>query len=215
METDPEQLSISDVYRTMVRLITPRPIAWVSTISPDGRLNLAPFSYFAGVASAPPTLMISVADHPDGRPKDTARNIRETGEFVVNVVPFTMAGVMHATGAELEYGRSEFDAAGLSTVASRRIRPPGVAGSPARMECRLSQILRVGDGPSAANAIFGRIVWIHEDDPPHDPAGHDTIGRMGARSYCRTTERFEIGADDSGRRPARTNGQGPMTTRPD
>lgn len=193
MEHDPAAMSVGSIYKTMVRLITPRPIAWVSTCSSDGRTNLAPFSYFAGVASAPPCLMISVVDHADGRPKDTTRNIRETGEFVVNVVPFRLAVPMHQTGAELDYGESEFAATGLETVDSRLVKPPGVAGAPARMECRLMQIVRIGSGPSASNAIFGEIVWIHEDDrDPVDPAGHDTIGRMGAKSYCRTTERFEL-----------------------
>lgn len=193
METDPAELSIASIYQTMVRLITPRPIAWVSTLSPDGRVNLAPFSYFAGVGSAPPALMISVVDHADGRPKDTTRNIRETGEFVVNIVPFGMVRPMHETGAGLDYGESEFAAAGLEQVASRRVRPPGVAGVPARMECRLLQIVRIGDGPFASNAVFGEIVWIHEIDTPQiDTSGHDTVGRMGGRSYCRTRDRFEM-----------------------
>jgi flavin reductase (DIM6/NTAB) family NADH-FMN oxidoreductase RutF len=193
METDPSTLSIAAIYRTMVRLITPRPIAWVSTQSIDGRLNLAPFSYFAGVASSPPTLMISVVDHSDGRPKDTTRNIRETGEFVVNVVPASLAAGMHRTGAELDYGESEFSSAGVEPVPSRLVGPPGVSGVPARMECRLSRIYRIGTGSMASNAIFGRIVWIHEDDlTPANDSGHDTIARMGAKSYCRTRDRFEM-----------------------
>jgi flavin reductase (DIM6/NTAB) family NADH-FMN oxidoreductase RutF len=193
MEIDPSQQSVIDIYKTMVRLITPRPIAWVSTCSADGRTNLAPFSYFAGVGSAPPSLMISVVDHADGRPKDTTRNIQETGEFVVNIVPFSLAEPMHASGAGLDYGESEFESTGLEPVASRLVTPPGVALAPARMECRLMQIVRVGNGPMASNAIFGEIVWIYESETGEcPPSGFDTIGRMGHKSYCRTTERFEL-----------------------
>jgi len=191
MELDPAKMSVLDIYKTMVRLITPRPIAWVSTISPDGKTNLAPFSYFAGVGSAPPSIMISVVDHGDGRPKDTARNIQATGEFVVNVVPFSLVEPMHQTGASLEYGDCEFEKTGLEQVASKMVKPPGVLLAPARMECRLMQMVKIGSGPGSTNAIFGEVVWFHENQGA-DPSGFDTVGRMGHKSYCRTTERFEL-----------------------
>lgn len=193
MELNPASMSVYEIYQTMVRLITPRPIAWVSTISLDGKTNLAPFSYFAGVGSAPPSIMISVVDHGDGRPKDTTRNIQANGEFVVNVVPFSLAEPMHMTGTNLEYGESEFENTGLEPVESRLVKPPGVLLAPARMECKLMQIVKIGSGPGSTNAIFGEIVWIHETiSDGADPSGHDTIGRMGHKSYCRTTKRFEL-----------------------
>ncbi len=198
MIVDPETISPNRMYATMIRAITPRPIAWISTISARGATNLAPFSYFNGVCSKPAALSVSFVNKPDGSEKDTLRNIRATMQFVVNVVPYRLAEPMARTSLDFEYGDSEFDKMGIRPVDSQRVRPPGVADSPIRFECETMQIVPVGEGPFGTNLVIGRILLLHIDDDALDadgkidPAKVDTIGRMGGRTYCRTTERFEI-----------------------
>ncbi len=198
MQIDPELESPTSVYSTMVRAITPRPIAWVSTISPRGVTNLAPFSYFNGVCSQPAALMFSPVNKPDGSKKDTVLNIEANRQFVINVVPFSLAREMSKTAGEFDYEVSEFEKAGLSEKPSTKITPPGVAESPIQFECELIQIVPVGEGPLAANVVIGKIVFMTIDDQVLNREGKidaemlDTIGRMGGRSYCRTTNRFEI-----------------------
>lgn len=198
MQLDPEQSEPGLVYSTMIRAITPRPIAWVSTVSPNGITNLAPFSYFNGICSRPAALMFSPVNKPDGAPKDTIRNIRENGQFVVNVVPFSLGEAMFVTSGEFDYEVSELKSAGLTELPSHRVQPPRVAQSPLHFECEVMQIVPVGSGPLAANVVIGKILLIHIDDDvldekgKIDPAKLDTIGRMGGRGYCRTTDRFEL-----------------------
>jgi flavin reductase (DIM6/NTAB) family NADH-FMN oxidoreductase RutF len=198
MDFNPAELSTTAVYALMIRAITPRPIAWVSTLSPGGQPNLAPFSYFAGVGSKPPTVMVSIANRPNGEKKDTLRNIETTGEFVVNIVSATLAQSMVRTADELPYGDSEFLHAGLDTTPSHLVLPPRVALAPIQLECRTLEIVRIGNGGSAANAVFGQIVWFHVADEvlnaeqKIDPALVDCVGRMGGLSYCHTRERFDL-----------------------
>lgn len=198
MDFDPAKLSTSNAYALMIRAITPRPIAWVSTMSPNGVPNLAPFSYFAGVGSNPPTLMVSIANRHNGDKKDTLRNIEATGEFVVNIVSMALAQSMVRSADELPYEESEFLHAGLETSPSRLVRPLRVAAAPIHLECRPLEIVRIGSGPSAGNAVFGQIIWFHVADEvlnaEHkiDPEKVDSIGRLGGLSYCRTNERFDL-----------------------
>lgn len=199
MEIDPAKVSAKEVYKTMIRAIAPRPIAWVSTVSPTGATNLAPFSYFNGVCSDPAVLSFSVVNKPDGSPKDTVRNIVANEQFVVNVVPFFMANPMAQTAADLPYEESEIDLANLTTIDSVRVSPPRIDGSPIHFECRLFQLIEVGDGPTGANLILGKIELIHAHDAAIDESGRidpeliDLVGRMGGRDYCRTNDRFSIG----------------------
>ena len=198
MEIVPENNDVSVVYSAMIRAITPRPIAWVSTISPGGISNLAPFSYFNGVCSKPATLMFSPVNKPDGTKKDTVRNIEAEGQFVVNVVPFCLAEPMLRSAGEFDYEESEFAAAGLTEQKSKLIMPPSVAESPIKFECELMQIVPVGEGPHAANLVLGKILLIDisnemlDSDGKIDASLVDSIGRMGGREYCRTTDRFSI-----------------------
>lgn len=195
----PAEVEPSIVYSTMIRAITPRPIAWVSTVSPGGVSNLAPFSYFNGVCSRPAALSFSPVNKPDGSKKDTVRNIEANRQFVVNVVPFRLAKEMLVTASEFEYEESEFGAAGLAEAQSHLVDVPSVAESPIRFECESIQIVPVGEGPLAANLVIGKVLLIDIDekvlDPKQkiDPALLDTIGRMGGKEYCRTNERFTIG----------------------
>lgn len=202
METDLTKLTPRDAYALLISVILPRPIAWVSTVSADGRGNLAPFSFFQGVTANPPTLLFVAANTREGAKKDTLRNIEATGEFTVNLVPYSLAEAMNATSASLPHGESEFERFGIRAAPAARVRPPRVADSPVSLECVLDRIVTVGEGPLAGNVIFGRILHAHVDDAVlgadgrPDPAKLDLIGRLGGEGYVRTRERFDL------RRPA-------------
>ncbi|HTB81043.1 MAG TPA: flavin reductase family protein [Opitutaceae bacterium] len=202
MTLDFASLPTRDAYAWMIGTITPRPIAWVSTISADGRGNLAPFSFFQGVTSNPPTLMFVPVNKSDGTKKDTVRNIEQVPEFVVNIVNHALAEKMNATSALLPYGESEFEKFGIASAPSARVRPPRVVAAPVAFECTLHSVVHIGEGPLAANVIFGRIVFAHVDDAivgadgKPDPARLDTIGRLGGELFSRTTERFALKRPD-------------------
>lgn len=199
MHLDPATLSQPDRYKLLIGGIVPRPIAWVSTVSPSGMPNLAPFSFFAGVSSEPMSLLFCPANKADGEPKDTLRNIEATGQFVVNTVPRALARRMAACAEPLPYEQSEFDLAGVAREPSVKVRPACVAESPLAFECERLQIIRLAPGvPSGGNIIIGRVVHVHAadgliNDRLHvDPAILDSIGRMGGLSYCTTRERFDV-----------------------
>jgi flavin reductase (DIM6/NTAB) family NADH-FMN oxidoreductase RutF len=198
MEIDAGHVRASVLYQHMLRVIAPRPIAWVSTVSVSGTDNLAPFSFFTGVGSRPPTVLFCPANRRDGDFKDTLKNIIETQEFVVNVVPFQLATEMNLSSLELSSEESEFDLTGLATSRSVTVKAPGVAASPVRLECRLLQHLALDDGPGGANIVVGKVLHLHLADDVLDSAGYadpdllNLIGRMGGQSYCRTTTRFDL-----------------------
>lgn len=202
MQVDFTALPARDVYQWLSNIITPRPIAWVSTISAEGRTNLAPFSFFQGVTSNPPTLMFVPVNDREGKKKDTVRNIEAVPEFVVNLVSWTMADYMNASAALLPYGESEFETFGIQPTPSEGVRAPRVAGAPAAFECTLHTILPIGEGPLAANVVFGRILRLHVHDAvltPEglpDPAKMDLIGRLGGNEYCTTRERVTLRRPD-------------------
>lgn len=195
-------LPTRDAYRWMTSTILPRPIAWVSTISPEGVTNLAPFSFFQGITANPPTLMFVPTNTRDGAKKDTLRNIELVPEFVVNFVPHALAVPMNDTAALLPYGESEFAHSGLEPVPSTKVRPPRVAAAPAAFECTLDQIVHIGTGPLAANVIFGRIVAAHYRDDVigsdgfPDEAKLDLVGRLGREAYATTRETFSLKRPD-------------------
>jgi flavin reductase (DIM6/NTAB) family NADH-FMN oxidoreductase RutF len=198
MLLDFSALRARDAYAWMISTILPRPIAWVSTISAAGKTNLAPFSFFQGVTSNPPTLMFVPVNTRDGTRKDTVRNIEEVPEFVVNLVSFALAEKMNATSAMLPYGESEFETCGVAAAPSERVRPPRVAAAPVAFECTLDRFVHIGEGPLAANVVFGRIQLAHvadtilgENGKP-DPDKLDLIGRMGGDTFTRTRERFDL-----------------------
>jgi flavin reductase (DIM6/NTAB) family NADH-FMN oxidoreductase RutF len=198
MLLDFETLPPRDGYAWMTSVITPRPIAWVSTISGAGQVNLAPFSFFQGVCSNPPTLLFVPTNNRGGGKKDTLRNIEDVPEFVVNVVPHALASQMNATSAPLPHGEDEFVHAGLTTAPSSRVRPPRVAASPVAIECRLDRVVEVGSGVGAGNIVIGRIVAMHVDDSVLNAEGRidalklDLVARMGGDDYCRTRDLFRI-----------------------
>ena len=202
MRLDFTSLKPRDAYGWMISTILPRPIAWVSTISLDGKTNLAPFSFFQGVTSNPPTLLFVPVNTRDGTKKDTVRNIEQVPEFVVNLVPFAFAEKMNACSAMLPYGESEFEAFVIESTPSEVIRPPRVAGVPIAFECTLDRFVHVGEGPLAAHVVFGRIQLAHVADAvlgadgKPDPAKLDLIGRLGGETFSRTTERFDLKRPD-------------------
>ena len=202
MLLDFSALPARDVYQWMTRTIMPRPIAWVSTISPDGKTNLAPFSFFQGVTSNPPTLLFVPANTREGKKKDTLRNIEQVPEFVVNLVSGKLAAQMNQTAALLPYGESEFEAFGIASLPGQRVRPLRVAAAPVSFECTLHQIVPVGEGPLAGNVVIGRIHLAHVNDAVlgadglPDAAALDLVGRLGGEAYARTTDRFELKRPD-------------------
>lgn len=195
-------LSPRDAYNWMADAITPRPIAWVSTISAEGKHNLAPFSFFNGITGNPPTLMFSAVANRGGVKKDTVRNIEETREFVVNLVPHVLTEKMNASAALLPHGESEFEAFGIDSALSTRIAPPRVADAPVAFECVLHSIVSVGEGAGSASVVFGRIVAAHVADMvlgadgKIDPALLDTVGRLGGEHYVTTRDRFSLKRPD-------------------
>jgi len=198
MRIDFTQLSAREAYQRMIGTILPRQIAWVSTISSDGRTNLAPFSFFQGVCAKPPTLMFVPVNDRHGVKKDTVRNIEQVPEFVVNLVSLELADTMNRTAAALPYGDSEFDKFGIAAAASERVRPPRVAAAPAVFECQLDRILVIGEGPLAANVVFGRILVAHVRDDMMGADGYpdsrklDLVGRMGGEEYATTRDVFAL-----------------------
>lgn len=198
MHFAPEDVRPSLFYQRMIHAIVPRPIAWVSTQSGDGVSNVAPFSYFTGVGSRPPSLLFCPANGRDGQPKDTLRNIQDTGEFVVNIVSAAVASQMNDSASSLPAEESEFSFCGLTEVASTVVDVPRVGESPVQFECRQMQILNLGEGPGGANVVIGEVVQMHIDDGVIgardliDPDLLDAVGRMGGLSYCRTKDRFDL-----------------------
>ncbi len=210
----PSQLSPADRYKLLIGLIVPRPIAFVSTISQDGRTNLAPFSFFCGVGSEPMMLAFCPASDGRGMDKDTMRNVRlphdpddpddpdhpgGTGQFVVNIVTEAIARQVSAAAEELPYGQSEFDLSGLTPVASSVVKPPRVAECPAAFECVTRQIVETNPGvPSSGNLVLGEIVRVHAiegilNERYHtDAALLAAFGRMGGPTYCTTRDRFDL-----------------------
>jgi flavin reductase (DIM6/NTAB) family NADH-FMN oxidoreductase RutF len=164
MFVDFSTLSSVESYALMSTLIAPRPIAWVSTISADGITNLAPFSYFQGVTSSPPTLMFVPANDRHGIKKDTVRNIESVPEFVVNLLSPDLIPIADKTATRHPYGISEFELYGIATTPSIAIAPPRVSLAPVAFECRLDRIVVIGEGPLAANVVFGRILAAHLND---------------------------------------------------
>ena len=197
MILDFEKLTPREAHPWLINAITPRPIAWVSTISAGGKTNLAPFSFFQGICASPPTLMFCGANDRTGKMKDSVINVGQVPEFVVNVVPYALRDVMNQTSAALPLGESEFERFNIAPAPSTMVKPPRVALSPVAFECKLDRIVCIGEGPLAGNVVFGTVLCAHVSesvltDGAIDPRKLDTIGRMGGEYYTRTTELFTI-----------------------
>jgi len=183
--------------RVLTGVVVPRPIAFVSTISTGGIVNLAPYSFFNAVAYDPPTIVFSSSRRVPAKEKDTLANIEATGEFVVNIVVDDIAEAMNKTAAEYPANVSEFEIAGLTPAPSDRVKAPRVAESPVNMECRLVQVVPIGSGDHAHGLVIGEIVLMHVRDDIIE--GHrinhhilKPTGRLAGSMYCHTADTYEM-----------------------
>lgn len=192
MHLDPRQLSSSELYRFLITAVVPRPIALVSTRAADGHTNVAPFSFFNAISSEPPIVMLAINDRADD-PKDTLRNIRETREFVINVVHGPLLQAMVRTAGEWPRGTSEFDVAELTPVPAVRVAAPAVKESPIHIECVLHREVEVGK----SFVVFGEVVYAWVDDAVLtegrvDPVKLAPVGRLGGELYSFTTQVVKV-----------------------
>jgi flavin reductase (DIM6/NTAB) family NADH-FMN oxidoreductase RutF len=196
MELDLEGKHASHAYQILANLVTPRPIALVTTISPDGSINAAPFSFFNVLGANPPVVAFAPGDREVGIPKDTARNIRLDHEFVINLVDEGIAAAMNLCAASLPYGENELISAGLHSLPSSVVKPPRIAEAPASLECTEWGTLQIGGN----RVVIGLVKRIHLRDELFDTETQRVrgdqlflIGRMASPDwYCRTRDRFEM-----------------------
>jgi flavin reductase (DIM6/NTAB) family NADH-FMN oxidoreductase RutF len=197
MELNSQDLTTIEMYKILTGCILPRPIAWVSSIDSRGQLNLAPFSFFTVASVSPPVLCFSpLIDGSRGK-KDTLVNIRQTGEFVVNIVSRELSVKMNQTSAAYASDVNEFEQTELTAQPSLSVKAPGVAEAKVRFECRLRQVVSLGTAPLAGNLVLGDVVYLHlapeiYRDGRVDTEALDAIGRLGGDSYATTRDQFRI-----------------------
>ncbi len=195
MIVDPASTPPQQLYKLLIGSVVPRPIAFVSTVSPEGVRNLAPFSFFNGVCGDPPVVCFSTSFREPR--KDTYVNVKATSEFVVNIVSEEFAEQMNLCSGEYPYGVDEFQVSGLTPAPSHLVRPPRVLEAHVNMECKLIQIVDVSTRPMGGSLILGEVIRFHVDDSlvdnyRIDPDKLRAIGRMGGNEYTRTRDRFEM-----------------------
>eukprot|EP01037_Dinobryon_pediforme_P009882 gene9882-9948_t len=196
MHFDFAETSAADRYRLMASAITPRPIAWVTSQSAAGARNAAPYSFFNMMGSTPPIVVIGMGRRSDGTHKDSAANVLETREFVVNLVCEGDAPAMNLTSIDAPPGVDEIALSGLSTAPSLAVAPPRIASAPVAMECRVYQTIDIGTN----TLVIGEVLHFHVHDAFYDPATRriDTpamhlVGRIqGATGYVRMTDTFDL-----------------------
>jgi len=199
MEINPDSLQQSEIYKLMTGAIVPRPIGWISTVDENGLPNLAPFSYFNAVSSKPPHLMFCPGIRgTDDSIKDTLTNVRQTEEFVVNIVTEALAEAMNITATELPPDVDEFEYAGLESTPSEVVKVPRVKASPIHFECKMTQIVEVAPEPGGGVIVIGRIVHIHVneavlmDDYKINIEALQPIGRLAGSYYSRVNDLFKM-----------------------
>lgn len=190
---DTEQIESVDRYKLMSGLVVPRPIGWIGTRRSNGTNNLAPFSFFNVVSSNPPVVVFSGGRHAD-RPKDSVTLAEETGEFTVNIVSEDVAEAMSVTSGTYGADDDEFAIAGLTALPATKVDAPLVAESPANLECRVRQLVDLGE---KTRLIVGDVVVIHVDEDVLDGTRIDNdalkaVGRMAGTTYINTRARFEL-----------------------
>lgn len=194
---DPKQISERENYKFLIGSIIPRPIAFVTSISEDGVVNAAPFSFFNIVSSNPPMISVSI-QRKKGKPKDTARNIRAKEQFVVHIVDTENVEQVNKTAANLPPDESEIAVAGLSLVKSEKIDVPGVKEAKVRLECVLEKAELGGDDENAGcDLIVGKVVYYHIEESLYedgrvDPKGLGAISRLAGNDYAKIGEQFTI-----------------------
>lgn len=198
IQLDPARLSPARLSRLFMSVIVPRPVAWVSSISPEGIPNLAPFSFFGGICSDPPMLYINVGRR-QGRLKDTAVNILATREFVVHMCSASQVQHMVQTAGDHPPEINEFQKVGLASIHSHKVSPPRLAKARVAMECKLIETLELGHGP--ASILIGEVLLFHldegvlkgsEDEPEVDIEALDPIARLSGQSFARLSKPFDV-----------------------
>ena len=197
MRFDLDQVEPSIAYKLLAATVIPRPIAWVVTLNPEGGVNAAPYSFFNVMGSAPPTVVLGIMADPARGYKDSARNIIEGGEFVINLVPERLVGQMNLTAADAPRGVDELALAGLASAPSTHIAPPRIAESPVAFECVRHSTVETGPHQVL---VIGRVLAVHIDDRYiKDPArGHvltddlDLVVRSFGAAYIRTHDTFDL-----------------------
>ncbi len=190
MDIELKNLDKKSIYKLMTSSIVPRPIAWVSTISKNGIYNLAPFSYFAGVSSEPPLVIISIGRKDKYTKKDTLKNIEEVGEFVINIVTKELVDKMNITALPFDEEIDEFEKAGLTPAKSKFVKAPRVEESPINIECKKFQIIQIGK----MGLVLGEILNIKVRDDLLTEDGYintrklNLVGRLGSNDYCLINE---------------------------
>ncbi|NMG67027.1 flavin reductase family protein [Azoarcus indigens] len=207
MQISLDRLTEKQRYGLLTSLVVPRPIAWVTTVSPEGTVNAAPFSFFNLMGHDPAVVALGILAHPEKPLKDTARNIERSGEFVVNLVDEHLAAAMNATAVDLAYGSSELALVGLETAPGLAVEVPRITACSASLECRLLQSIPVSEHQ---RVMLGQVVALHVDDALVQDAErghvhialHAPIARMGgAGIYARSSDRFELERPDAATQP--------------
>ena len=196
MELELARLPALERYKILIGLVIPRPIAWVSTFSEKGVANCAPFSFFNVISEDPPLCILSFNWRSDGTIKHTLKNIRRSGEYVVNLADEGTANAMHLSSTELPEGESEFAKYGLTPVPAKRVKHPRIAEAAASLECRVER--RINFGPER-EMVVGEILLVHAREGIIDPATkrisedlYRPVGRLFAERYCTTRQRFNL-----------------------
>ncbi len=197
-ELDLTALPKPDVYKLLTSTVVPRPIAWITTMDAEDRVNAAPFSFFNVISADPPLVAVGFSAAPDRDEKDTLHNVRATGELVVNLVSEELAEAMNITATDAPRGLDELDLAGLATVASSHVKPPRIAASPVSLECRTFQVIETG---GTNTVLLARVLTMHvrhdvfenEERLYVNASKLKAIGRMpGLGGYCTTRDLFQI-----------------------
>jgi flavin reductase (DIM6/NTAB) family NADH-FMN oxidoreductase RutF len=193
------ELSAHERYKLLIGLVIPRPIAWISTWSENGVANCAPFSFFNVFSEDPPLCVIGINPRSDGVMKHSLKNIRRTGEFIVNLVDETTANAMHISSKEFPETVSEFEQTGLTTAPGVMVQHPRIAEAAASFECRLYQLLEIS---GTRQLVLGEMLLVHARDGVIDPQSkriseehYRPIGRLFADRYCTTRQRFNLPGD--------------------
>ncbi|AMR26059.1 flavin reductase [Hymenobacter psoromatis] len=189
----PTDLPPNDFYQFLISAVAPRPIAFASTISAAGAVNLSPYSFFNVMSMDPPMLVFSPTSRGrDNSEKDTLRNVREVPEVVINICDYPLVEQLSLASAEYPAGVNEFTKAGLTEAKSDRVRPPRVAECPVAFECVVEQIIALGDGPGHGNLVLCRVVQAHfradillAGKPGIDPHKFEAVSRLGGDWYSR------------------------------
>jgi flavin reductase (DIM6/NTAB) family NADH-FMN oxidoreductase RutF len=199
MELKLDEISAHERYKLLIGLVIPRPIAWISTWSANGVANCAPFSFFNVFSEDPPLCVIGINPRSDGAMKHSLKNIRRTGEFVVNLVDEATANAMHISSKEFPETVSEFEQAGLTPAPAKMVQHPRIAEAAASFECRLYQLLEIS---GTRQLVLGEMLLVHARDGVIDPHSkriseehYRPIGRLFADRYCTTRQRFNLPGD--------------------